>query len=399
MCTGAFVVASLPLVVKAAQLDAARRWPRSLPRRTVAVAAGALGALVALELVLAGPSAVGTALLLWPLALGALAVVAPLVRGRLRRLLAIVRRARPGTVGRSLARAAAAGWRRVLSSVPEGLPEAMLRALMLGVGIGALLGPGLVVPMLGAGLIGAAILERVRVRPGGDDAAVRAQEKPLLRGVLHLAAAVVALAVGTQLVVYTPWPTRAAVIAYAVSMVALFAVSAVYHRYPWSERRAAFMQKLDHSMIFVFIPATFVAVAPDTLRGRVLIVTMAAGALTGVVVRWTWRAAPRWLNDAFYIGLGWMPLLAGFDLVPQLGWTPFALLLGGGIAYTIGAGVFAAGAAASRRSPPPPSWLDPPPRWIDPWPRVFGFHEIFHSLTFVAAVLQWAAIRVWYVGG
>ena len=49
------------------------------------------------------------------------------------------------------------------------------------------------------------------------------------------------------------------------------------------------------------------------------------------------------------------------------------LVLGGGLAYTLGAITYA------RRKP-------------DPFPRVLGYHEVFHVLTIVAAGLQYAAI-------
>ena len=31
-------------------------------------------------------------------------------------------------------------------------------------------------------------------------------------------------------------------------------------------------------------------------------------------------------------------------------------------------------------------------KWPNPWPRVFGFHEVFHAFTVVAASLQFVAI-------
>jgi hemolysin III len=49
------------------------------------------------------------------------------------------------------------------------------------------------------------------------------------------------------------------------------------------------------------------------------------------------------------------------------------LLLAGGIAYTAGAVIYA------RKRP-------------DFAPRVFGYHELFHVLTLVAAACQYAAI-------
>jgi hemolysin III len=50
----------------------------------------------------------------------------------------------------------------------------------------------------------------------------------------------------------------------------------------------------------------------------------------------------------------------------------FILLLAGGLLYTAGAVVFAA-------------------QRPDPWPSMFGFHEIFHSLTIAAASLHYIA--------
>ena len=50
-----------------------------------------------------------------------------------------------------------------------------------------------------------------------------------------------------------------------------------------------------------------------------------------------------------------------------------ALILAGGICYTVGAVIYAL-------------------RWPDPWPRTFGYHEVFHALTIVAVVLHFAAI-------
>jgi len=53
----------------------------------------------------------------------------------------------------------------------------------------------------------------------------------------------------------------------------------------------------------------------------------------------------------------------------------FFLLLAGGLSYTAGAVVYA---------------LQRP----DPWPATFGFHEVFHALTVVAAALHYTAIAI-----
>jgi hemolysin III len=50
-----------------------------------------------------------------------------------------------------------------------------------------------------------------------------------------------------------------------------------------------------------------------------------------------------------------------------------ALLVAGGVLYSLGALVFAT-------------------RWPDPAPRVFGYHEVFHALTLAAAACHAVAI-------
>ena len=49
--------------------------------------------------------------------------------------------------------------------------------------------------------------------------------------------------------------------------------------------------------------------------------------------------------------------------------TAVALVLGGGVAYTVGAVVYAA-------------------KRPDPWPDTFGFHEVFHLLTVIGGGLH-----------
>jgi hemolysin III len=68
--------------------------------------------------------------------------------------------------------------------------------------------------------------------------------------------------------------------------------------------------------------------------------------------------------------------------LPQLtdneGLAPLFLLGAGGIAYTVGAVVYA------RRRP-------------DPVPSVFGYHELFHALTILALCCQYTAIAIFIV--
>jgi hemolysin III len=198
--------------------------------------------------------------------------------------------------------------------------------------------------------------------------------KPLLRGVSHEIAAGVALAGLVALVLLAPGPrARLGALVYGSSLVALFSVSALYHRPTWSPRARLWMRRLDHSAIFLLIAGTFtpICLLIGDGRARTLLAVVWAGAGLGVLRALLWPEAPRLVATALYLLLGW----AAVPLVPAmyraLGTGPLLLLAAGGMLYSVGAVIY-----ATRRP--------------DPFPRVFGYHEIFHALVVAAAGLHFA---------
>lgn len=201
--------------------------------------------------------------------------------------------------------------------------------------------------------------------------------KPSLRGVLHHSAAWYALGAGSVLVAIAPTP-RAAIAAavYSLSLVTLFAVSAIYHRVQWQEERSrAHMRRADHASIFVLIAGTYTPIALLGLGGddgRRLLIAIWVGAIVGILLSLFWVTAPKALTAAVAVMIGWT-IAPYFNEVRRLLGAAVWLILAGGIAYTVGAIVYAI------RKP-------------NPWPRVFGYHEIFHALTLVGALLHFAVI-------
>lgn len=201
--------------------------------------------------------------------------------------------------------------------------------------------------------------------------------KPLLRGVLHHSAAFFAAGAGSVLVAMSPnLRTAAASAIFSLSLVTLFAVSAIYHRVQWkTERARAYMRRADHSSIFVLIAGTYTPVAILGLGGedgRRLLIMIWCGAAAGVCLSLFWVKAPKALTAAVAVAMGWM-IVPYFSQVRRLLGPELWLILAGGIAYTAGAVIYAV------RKP-------------NPSPRVFGYHEVFHALTIIGAFLHFAAI-------
>ncbi len=205
---------------------------------------------------------------------------------------------------------------------------------------------------------------------------------PRLRGVSHAAACLLAVAAAIVLLVLADG-TRAtiAVIVYGIGLVALFGGSALYHRWPGPRRFKPLLRRIDHSMIFVFIAASYTPVALIVLDGPiawVLLLGAWGGALAGVAFSLGWIDAPRPLVAGSYLALGWLAVIATPQLVGALDVTPVVLLAAGGLLYSAGAIVYA------RQRP-------------NPWPHTFGFHEVFHALVILAAAAHYVAMIGWVV--
>ncbi len=196
-------------------------------------------------------------------------------------------------------------------------------------------------------------------------------QKPLMRGRLHQAAFFVTILFGVYLTIAAPrvWP-RIAMVVYTLGVGGMFGTSTLLHRGKWSPKTFRVVRRFDHAMIFSAIAGTYTAVGlilPPITR-TVMLSVVWGGAIVGVLIRVFWMGAPRWAVITPYVAVGWMAAAVFPGLYHGLGITGFILLALGGLIYTLGAVVYA------KKRP-------------DPWPRVFGFHEVFHLCTVVAATL------------
>jgi hemolysin III len=205
----------------------------------------------------------------------------------------------------------------------------------------------------------------------------KALHKPLLRGVLHQEAFFVALGACAMLVAKASTDdARLTSLVYSFGLLFLFGVSAVYHRPHWQPKQRAVLKRLDHSAIFIFIagtvtPMSLLALPPE--EGQELFAIIWIVAVAGLLQSIFWVKAPKWFTAIIYVTMGWIAVPYVRGLESSLGSSSLWLIFVGGVAYTVGAICY-----ATHR-----------PHLV---PRVFGYHEVFHLLTVIAAACHFVVI-------
>jgi hemolysin III len=205
--------------------------------------------------------------------------------------------------------------------------------------------------------------------------------RPLLRGVSHVIAAIVATTLGAPALLLIADSPRAYVSAaiFAASLILLYSTSAAYHRINWTPLFRAIISRMDHSMVLVLIGGTFTPfclVVLGTAWGITMLSVIWGVAGAGVLVNTVWPASPRWLRVGFYVILGWLGLIPAPELAHRLAAAPLALLVLGGVLYTIAGVIY---------------WIRKP----DPFPRVFGHLEVFHLFVIAGTVLHYLTIAIY----
>jgi len=206
-------------------------------------------------------------------------------------------------------------------------------------------------------------------------------ERPAARGWSHLVAAALSVISSAVLITFgwmtLPWPQALGATIYGAGVVLLFAVSAMYHRWPWRSVEAVqWWRRAHHATISVFIAATYTPLCLIVFEPRTAAIMLAvawAGGIGGAALNLVWINHPRWLDVVVYVGLGWIivPLLPTLwsSAGPAVVW----LLFAGGVVYTLGALVYGF-------------------KWPGRSARYYGYHEHFHTATVVAAVCHLVAI-------
>lgn len=149
---------------------------------------------------------------------------------------------------------------------------------------------------------------------------------------------------------------------FGLSLVALYSASTIYHMIDKPEAMRNIYRRIDHMMIFVLIAGTYTPICLISLNGQVgytLFAIIWAVAISGIIMKALWLAAPRWLTAGLYILMGWLVILAIQPIMSALPEEGFRWLFAGGVVYTIGGVIYAL------------KWPLKNNKW-------FGFHELFH---------------------
>nr|WP_279593599.1 hemolysin III family protein [Pseudodesulfovibrio sp. S3-i] len=185
-------------------------------------------------------------------------------------------------------------------------------------------------------------------------------------GLTHCIAAVLAVFGTVMLILRSVGPAMPwHIVAFSIfggGMILLFTASTLYHWLPVSEEWIRILRRVDHSMIFFYIAATYTPICLISLRGPwgwSLFGVVWGLALSGIVMKVFWMTAPRWLSTGIYLAMGWLVMIGIYPLYLALPGAALSWLVAGGLAYTVGAVVYAL-------------------KWPDPFPHRLGFHEIFH---------------------
>ncbi len=159
---------------------------------------------------------------------------------------------------------------------------------------------------------------------------------------------------------------------FGVSLLLLYAASTIYHTMNLPAQKVAVLRRIDHMMIFVLIAGTYTPICLISLNGIwgwTLLILIWALALAGIILKVFWMKAPRWFSTLLYVIMGWLAVIAFVPLEKAVSIRGVLLLLSGGIAYTVGAVIYAV------KKP-------------DLHFKNFGFHEIFHIFVMIGSGLH-----------
>ena len=165
-----------------------------------------------------------------------------------------------------------------------------------------------------------------------------------------------------------------AALVYGITMLLEYLMSTFYHALSVEKAKRVF-KVLDHSFIYLFIAGTYTPFCFITLAdagGVWLGCIVWALALAGVACEAFWTFRPRWVSAVLYLLVGWCVVWLLPTLVSLLPFEGLALLLGGGLFYTVGCIFYVL-------------------------KKVPYMHSVFHLFVLAGSILQFFAIVLYII--
>ncbi|MCI2056523.1 MAG: hemolysin III family protein [Oscillibacter sp.] len=177
-----------------------------------------------------------------------------------------------------------------------------------------------------------------------------------------------------------PTLALAAAMCFALSMLALYSASAIYHYYPGTVNSTGvkrLLRKMDHSMIYVLIAGSYTPFSLVLLpqpKGTRFCVALWAVAIVGILLKVLWINAPRILSTLIYLIMGWAVLFVAKDFA-CVGQPCLTLVALGGVCYSVGAVFY-----AIKKPNISAEWT---------------FHELFHLLILAGSAFHYLAVYLY----
>lgn len=159
---------------------------------------------------------------------------------------------------------------------------------------------------------------------------------------------------------------------YGMSLVILYAASTLYHGATTPERKRI-LQIVDHCCIYILIAGSYTPFALIVLRsgiGQSLFYFVWAFAAVGIL--WKIIFGKRFMIGSVlsYLVMGWIGVIAVQPLFNALGFAPIALVVAGGIAYSVGVIFYA-------------------------WESMKHHHAVWHIFVLTGSILHFLAIALY----
>lgn len=160
-------------------------------------------------------------------------------------------------------------------------------------------------------------------------------------------------------------------IVYGTSLVTLYAASTLYHSAVSPDRKRN-LQLFDHCGIYLLIAGSYTPFLLVVLRGSFgfgLLAFVWAFAVFGIAMKIIFRGRFNAVGVVSYLAMGWIGIIAVQPLYLALGGWPLALVVAGGLSYSIGVIFFG-------------------------WKSIRHHHAIWHGFVLGGSVLHFVAVAL-----